>query len=449
MRIIETRRCAQSASPNDSLSLFMTTQTPNPVLSKISSPQAAIDAVCARVIILPTETVALANSCGRVLAKTLHADRDSPALDLSSMDGFAIKISDALEMASEIGLPVATTSKQGQHEARIGHAPIAMPVAHAVRIVTGAPIPLGSDAVVRHEDVSRVGNHVRLTIDPASIKNGANIRRQGENAKSGAEIAPAGLMISAATIGALASFGVSQVQVHRRVRVAIVITGDELVSIDGNPQPWEVRDSNGPVLQALLGTRAWIEIVSCAHAVDDANSLTAILAQAMKSADAVILTGGVSMGHRDFVPQVVTQLGAETIFHKLPQRPGRPMMAAVRPASATNATCLILGLPGNPISVMTTARRLGIPMLGAIAGLSRHALAPAKRVLASDDHSTLAMWWFRLVGERLGTDGCSELHLLSGKGSGDVATAATSVGFVEIAPDKTTNGLQDFYAWNA
>lgn len=426
----------------------MTTQTPHSVRCEISSPQAAIDAVCARVISVPTETIALANSCGRVLAKILLADRDSPALDLSSMDGFAIKISDLAIMASATGLPVATTSSQGQHEARIGHPPIAMPVAYAVRIVTGAPIPLGSDVVVRHEDVSRVGDRVRLKIDPASIKNGANIRRQGENAKRGAQIAPAGLMISAATIGALASFGVSQIQVHRRVRVAIVVTGDELVSIDDSVQPWQVRDSNGPVLQALLGTRAWIEIVSCAHAVDDADSLTATLALAMKSSDAVILTGGVSMGHRDFVPQVVAQLGAETIFHKLPQRPGRPMMVAVRPASATNAPCLILGLPGNPISVMTTARRLGIPMLGAIAGLSRHELAPAKRGLACDDHSTLAMWWFRLVGERLGTDCSSELYLLGGKSSGDVATAATSVGFVEIAPGKSTNGTQDFYAWD-
>ncbi len=425
----------------------MTTQTHNSFLSEISSPQTAIDAVCARVISVPTETVALANSCGRVLAKTLLADRDSPALDLSSMDGFAIQVSDATEMASEIGLAVATTSTHQQYEARIGHAPIAMPIAHAARIVTGAPIPLGSDAVVRSEDVSRSGDRVRLKIDPASIKHGANIRRQGENAKAGAEIAPAGHLISAATIGALASFGVSQVQVYRRVRIAIVITGDELVAIDGNPQPWQVRDSNGPVLKALFGTRTWIEIISCAHAIDDADSLANTMLQAMNSADAVILTGGVSMGHRDFVPQVLSQLGAQTIFHKLPQRPGRPMMAAIRPASATNAHCLILGLPGNPISVMTTARRLAIPMLGTIAGLSKQALAPAKRVLFSDDPTTLEMWWFRLVDEHLGADGCSELHLVSGKGSGDVATAASSVGFVEIAPKGKINGLQDFYAW--
>ena len=425
----------------------MTTQTPTSVPSDISSPQAAIDAVCARLTSITTETVPLTKSCGRILAKTLQADRDSPALDLSSMDGFAIKISDIAIMASETGLPIATNSTHEQYEARIGHPPIAMPAAYAVRIVTGAPIPLGSDLVVRHEDVLRKGDCARLTIDPASIKSGANIRRQGENAKCGVEIAQAGHLISAATIGALASFGVAQVQVHRRVRVAIVITGDELVSIDDSVQPWQIRDSNGPVIQALLGTRAWIEIISCVHAVDDADSLTATLTLAMKSSDVVILTGGVSMGHRDFVPQVVSQLGAETIFHKLPQRPGRPMMAAVRPASATNAPCLILGLPGNPISVMTTARRLGIPMLGAIAGLSRHELAPTKREISSGDQTTLAMWWFRLVGERLGADGSRELYLLSGKGSGDVANAATSVGFVEIAPSDATLGFQNFYAW--
>ncbi len=425
----------------------MRTQVPTNDSAEFASPHAAIDAVRQHLIPAQTELIALSNSVGRVMSQSLCADRDSPALDLSSMDGFAIKMSDLSVMASDLGLPVATTSTHGQHEARIGHAPTSMPDAEAMRIVTGAPIPLGADVVIRHEDVSRIGDCVRLMIDPASIKCGANIRRQGENAKSGTEIARPGQMISAATVGALASFGVSQVQVHRRVRVVIVITGDELVSIDEDPKPWQVRDSNGPVLQALLGTRSWIEIVSCTHARDDADSLAATIASAMNAADAVILTGGVSMGHRDFVPQVVTQLGARTIFHKLPQRPGRPMMAAVRPASATNAACLILGLPGNPISVMTTARRLGIPLLSAIAGLPPNEVAPIKRVIASGDESKLAMWWFRLVGERIGADGCRELYLLCGKGSGDVATAATSVGFIEVAPTATTDGLHDFYSW--
>jgi molybdopterin molybdotransferase len=288
---------------------------------------------------------------------------------------------------------------------------------------------------------------VRLMIEASAIKTGANIRRRGENAKCGDEIARAGVVIGAATIGAMASFGVAQVVVRKRVRVALVTTGDELVGAQDQPQPWQVRDSNGPVLESLLGAHAWIEIVWRTHARDDADSLANTLTRAMDIADAVILTGGVSMGHKDFVPQVAARLGARTIFHKLPQRPGRPMFAAVRSAVGAIAPRLILGLPGNPVSVMVTARRLGLEMLGALAGISTAHFAAHTRGVANADNATLPMWWYRLVGESVNANGVNELHLLSGKGSGDIAAAASSVGFVEVAPGQHTVGAHNFYAW--
>ena len=300
---------------------------------------------------------------------------------------------------------------------------------------------------MRYEDVVVNNGGVRLMIEASAIKTGANIRRRGENAKCGDEIARTGVVIGAATIGAMASFGVAQVVVRKRVRVALVTTGDELVGAQDQPQPWQVRDSNGPVLESLLGAHAWIEIVSRTHARDDADSLADTLARAMEIADAVILTGGVSMGHKDFVPQVAARLGARTIFHKLPQRPGRPMLAAVRPATGALAARMILGLPGNPVSVMVTARRLGIEMLGALAGLSTQHFAAHTRAVANADNATLPMWWYRLVGERVNASGHSELYLLSGKGSGDIAAAALSVGFIEVAPGEQTLGAHKFYAW--
>ena len=153
------------------------------------------------------------------------------------------------------------------------------------------------------------------------------------------------------------------------------------------------------------------------------------------------------MGHKDFVPQVAARLGARTIFHKLPQRPGRPMFAATRPAIGAIAPRLILGLPGNPVSVMVTARRLGLEMLGALAGISAPHFAAHTRGVANADNATLPMWWYRLVGESMNADGINELHLLSGKGSGDIAAAASSVGFVEVAPGQHTVGAHNFYAW--
>ena len=435
-----------------------------PEIKPPNSPREAIDAARAQVQVVATEIIPLAQCNGRVLAQAIHADRDSPALDVSAMDGFAVRMADLIVMAGVNGLPMGAPEKineamvgggaanvreesAGMSEAMIGHAQIQMRAGHAVRIVTGAPIPIGADVVVRYEDVVVNNGGVRLMIEASAIKAGANIRRRGENAKCGDEIARAGVVIGAATIGAMASFGVAQVVVRKRVRVALVTTGDELVGAQDQPQPWQVRDSNGPVLESLLGAHAWIEIVSRTHARDHADSLADTLTRAMDIADAVILTGGVSMGHKDFVPQVAARLGARTIFHKLPQRPGRPMFAAVRPAVGAIAPRLILGLPGNPVSVMVTARRLGLEMLGALAGISTHYFAAHTRGVANADNATLPMWWYRLVGESVNVDGVNELHLLSGKGSGDIAAAASSVGFVEIAPGQHTVGAHNFYAW--
>ena len=123
------------------------------------------------------------------------------------------------------------------------------------------------------------------------------------------------------------------------------------------------------------------------------------------------------------------------------------MLAAVRPATDTLAARIILGLPGNPVSVMVTAWRLGIEMIGALAGLSTQHFAAHTRAVTNADKATLPMWWYRLVGERVNASGHSELHLLSGKGSGDIATAASSVGFIEVAPGEQTLGAHNFYAW--
>lgn len=420
--------------------------TSNPIVAPIEpqSPSAAIDAVCAHLVPLEAESVSLAHSSGRVLAEAVRADRASPALDMSSMDGFAVCVADLPAMNSTTGLPIATGA---DCEASIGQAPVSMRAGHAIRIVTGAPIPIGADAVVRHEDVRVANGHALLEIATSAVQPGAFIRRAGENASKGAEILQPGTLIGAAAIGALATFGASSVCVHRCVRVAIITTGDELVSTDRTPTPWQIRDSNGSVLASLLGARAWIEVVAHLHAQDDADALAVTLATALESADAVILTGGVSMGHHDHVPQVIERMGANTIFHRLPQRPGRPMLAAVLPRVGTRAPRLILGLPGNPVSVMVTARRLGIPMLGQLAGLARGAFAAQRLHIDGDDGTQLGMWWFRQVSERVTAEGERRLQLLPTKSSGDIAAAATSAGFVEVPPSQSVAGANAFYPW--
>jgi molybdopterin molybdotransferase len=383
--------------------MFMTASNPIAVPTEPQSPSAAIDAVCAHLDPLETESVSLAHSSGRVLAEAVHADRASPALDMSSMDGFAVRVADLNGVASTTGLPIATGADS---EASIGHAPVSMQPGHAIRIVTGAPIPIGADAVVRHEDVRIASGCALLQIAASAVQPGAFIRRQGENASKGAEILQPGTLIGAASIGALATFGAACVRVHRRVRVAIITTGDELVATDRTPAPWQIRDSNESVLASLLGARPWIEVVAHLHATDDAD-----------------------------------------VFHRLPQRPGRPMLAAVLPRTGARAPRLILGLPGNPVSVMVTARRLGIPMLGKLAGLPNGQFTAPRLHTDGDDGAQLGMWWFRLVSERGSADGERRLHLLPTKSSGDIAAAATSTGFVEVPPNQGASGPNSFYPW--
>ncbi|RMH12672.1 MAG: molybdopterin molybdenumtransferase MoeA [Planctomycetota bacterium] len=391
------------------------------------SPEAALKALVARVKPVGVEHVSLQDAVGRVLAEPIRADRPSPACDVSAMDGYAICIEDLrpgrLPVAGEI--PIATE-------------PPAMHPGAVLRIVTGAAVPPQAHAVIRREDCIEQDRFIELTAQTvASIKPGLNIRRCGENCPKGAEIIPSGTLVTPARLGALATVGCTQPRVRRRVRVAVLVTGDEVLCPDEMPKPWELRDSNGPSLGALLGAHAWNAVDVRPRVVDDERTLCDAVEAALAESDAVVCTGGVSMGGRDYVPGVVRKVGAEVIFHRLPQKPGKPALGAVSPDGKP-----VFGLPGNPVSVLVTARRLALPALSARAGLAR--LCPPTLVrLAKPDDKTLNLWWHRLV--RITEPGVASL--LPTMGSGDIPSAATSDGFVEIPPAATANGLCTFYSW--
>jgi len=408
---------------------------------RADSPADAIDGLSSLLAPVEPERVPLHLAAGRVLAQPLLSDRDSPPITVSAMDGYALRLADAPAFAST-GLPVLA-------ESRIGQPPLTHPASPGlVRIVTGAPVPVGSDAVVRVEDTATADALVRLTIPPERLTTGLAIRSQGENARAADPIAPAGTIITAPLAAALATFGsaanAAGTTVRRRVRVAILTTGDELADpADPAPPPWRIRDSNGPALLAFLSTRPWLQPLEPRRIPDDPAALAGALASALDSADAILFTGGVSMGHRDFLPYVLARAGVRTIFHTVPQRPGKPILGAVAPATATLPPRPILGLPGNPVSVMVTARRIALPVLATLAGLNLD--PPPAVTLADPDGATLNLWWHRLV--TLGPDG--RASLLSGRGSGDVPAAARSSGFVELPPGTSGPGPWPYHAWNA
>jgi molybdopterin molybdotransferase len=343
------------------------------------------------------------------------------------MDGYAVRISELS------GGSLAVTG-----EIAIGKAPPAMPVGAALTIVTGAPVPEGCDAVIKREDVTespgRIGFGAGVV---ASVKDGQNIRRRGENLDAGALVCGGGRLVTPALAGSLATFGMANPEVFTKVRVGVVITGDEVVDPGETPDEWSLRDSHGSVLGSMLSSSAWIERGPMTRAKDDAESIYVAAKEALDSCDALILTGGVSMGDHDHVPDVVRRMGAEVVFHRLPQRPGKPALGAVRGDGKP-----VFGLPGNPLSVLVTARRLVMPALARRTGMPG-LMAPTLVRVTNGDAKTLGMWWHRLV--RVTGDG--EAELVVSRGSGDVPSAAVSDGFVEVPPGGSGDGPWLFYGW--
>ncbi|KLU01422.1 Molybdopterin biosynthesis protein MoeA [Rhodopirellula islandica] len=421
------------------------------------SPDQAIQALSQRITATDIESVDFGSSLAslqsihrRILAEPILADRDSPAANVSAMDGYAIYESDlkrdgVIEVTGESvpGSPPPSRSDSG-----------------VIRIFTGAIVPEGCDRVIQREHTEELAGtsaddsnsrgpnsrgQIRWTERARSIPPGANIRCQGENLTAGSVAIPAGLELTSPRLAALTNFGVHQLQVHRPVRVAVLTTGDELASASSKNEtplpPWKIRNSNASALIGLLANQPWIDCVSPMHAVDKPSVLRASVLQAIEHHDVVLMTGGVSMGDYDYVPRILQEVGAEIVFHKLPLRPGKPILGAIQ-SSPTGAT-LILGLPGNPVSATMGARRFAMPLIRKFAGLRDWAECPPHVMLDEVGDKTLPLHWMR--GVRMIQPGVAELVL--GKGSGDLATLALTDGFIEMPPHANAPGPWPYFAW--
>jgi molybdopterin molybdotransferase len=306
---------------------------------------------------VPTrEHVLLAYAAGRVLADPLCADSDQPSFSRSTRDGFACR---AAEASTHAFLTLAGS-------VRAGDAP-SPPLAqgHACEIMTGAPVPDGADAVAMLEHVEIVDDRVRL-IPPRTLAPGENLVFRGAQAHAGDELLPAGTSITAAQIALAASCGYASLDVFIRPRVAILTTGDELVSVDAQAGPGQIRNSNAPMLAALVaaaGGEPWI----LPTAADNAAALDIALAQAA-DADMLLVSGGVSAGKFDLVEPALERFGAHFHFTGVSIQPGKPTVFGELPELP------FFGLPGNPISSAVTFLLFAAPVLAALAG--RRALGP-------------------------------------------------------------------------
>lgn len=366
---------------------------------------------------------------GRVLGQPISADRDSPAADVSAMDGYAIRQSD---LATTDPLPV-------RGECKPGEPPTPMPDSGVVRVFTGAIVPSDCDAVIKREDTKEMESEIRLLSDTANTAQGLHIRRAGENAKKGSTVLSPGLEIHAAHRATMANFGCASADLFRQVRVSILTTGDEVGVFDAaQPEPWQLRNSNRDALVALLKPRPWISITSLEHAIDDRTSLTEMLQRLLSSSDAIIMTGGVSMGDYDYVPDVIRDVGGDVVFHGLPIRPGKPVLGA-----ATDDGKLLMGLPGNPVSATIGCQRLTMPLLARLAGITSWLPHPTVVRLNDAGEKTIPLHWMRLV--RMVDHGvCVPVF---SQGSGDLVSLGQSDGFVELTPKSSGEGPWPFYGW--
>jgi molybdopterin molybdotransferase len=290
--------------------------------------------------IAETETIGVREALGRVLADDIVSPIDVPAHDNSAMDGYAVR-SDDLGVHMPVALTeigVAYAGKEFAGEVGRGE---------CVRVMTGAVMPRNTETVIVQEMASVEGD--RVTIPPGQ-EPGQNRRLAGEDLKKGKPALRAGRLLRAADLGLIASLGIGAVRVRRRPRVAFFSTGDELVSVGAPLAPGQVYDSNRYTLWGML-TRLGCEVIDLGVVRDDPAKLEAAFRDAAARADAVVTSGGVSVGEADFTKAMMAKLG-EVVFWKIAMRPGRPM--AFGRIEANGRSAYLFGLPGNPVAVMVT-----------------------------------------------------------------------------------------------
>jgi molybdopterin molybdotransferase len=297
-----------------------------------------------------SETVPLARAHRRVLAEPLVATHTQPPFDASAMDGYAVRSDEVLP-----GRPfrLAGTSQAGHRFSGM------MEHGQCVRIFTGAPMPIGADAVIMQEQAHADGNLISFDRTPLP---GQSVRRRGHDFRQGDQLLPAGVVLTPGRLNLAASANYPALSVTRRPRIALLATGDELLAPGATPGPDQIIASNSYGITPLLSTYA-DRIVDLGIIPDDRKQLESALLGAFDyGVEVVVTTGGASVGERDYVQEVLIDLGVKLDFWKLRMRPGKPLMFGTR------GSTLVFGLPGNPVSALVTATVILIPTLRQMTG---------------------------------------------------------------------------------
>lgn len=325
---------------------------------------------------LPQATVPLEEAVGRVTARAVLSREASPNADLAAMDGYAVRAAELHGATAIAPRRFTVTGSVAAGDAALKGAPLTAG-GGAVRIATGALLPVGYDTVLPFEQVKEASDGIEVT---AAAATGANVRRTGEDHRPGDVVLEAGRRIAPPHVLLLANLGCAKVQVVRRPRVAVLATGSEVVADLSLPlRPGQVRNSNARYLLSALAALA-CEARCAGTVADRPEAVSAALRRLLESAPPahlIVTIGGVSRGASDFVPAALEALGAEYLFRGVALRPGKPVLCARLPGNGT----LVFGLPGNPLAVLATFRALVVPCLRALQGLPPE--PPATAVLGT------------------------------------------------------------------
>ena len=384
-----------------------------PPLRRMIDPDAALRLVLKSVTRHPPQRLPLHEICGLQLAEEIRADRDYPPFPRAMMDGYAVRVADAaatIEVVGEVaaGCIVKTPVREGC----------------CLEIMTGAPCPPGTEAVVQKEHVRRSGSQVTL---PKEIKPGCHIAPRGSECRGGVVVLRPGDTITPLATAVIASTGLETVLVTRRPSLAVITTGTELVSPGSEPAPGQIRDSNGPMLVAMVRDLR-IEKPLHLHVSDSEDEILQALNKVAKY-DIVLLTGGVSVGNHDLVPRVLQDFGAEAVFYKVRQKPGKPLLMAKKGSQ------LLFGLPGNPLACHLCFHRYVAAAIRLMEGKAP-VLTPVSATLMAAVQPKKGKTYF-LAARADRADEASNswrLHPLHGVSSADVFTSSKANCYAEVPP---------------
>jgi molybdopterin molybdotransferase len=385
----------------------------------VISTAAATDAILAAVTDFATESVPVGSATGRILRQSVVAERDQPPFDRVMMDGIAIRHADLA--AGNLEFPVQATQSAGD-------APLILQPDNCIEIMTGASLPTGADCIVPVERITVGDGSARIESGYAASER-QFIHARGSDHRRGSTLLAPGKRVSPMDIAIIHSAGLTSVEVSALPSIRVISTGNELIPAGEPIEPQQVRLSNGPAVTAMLARHGYDDCQH-EHLIDEPDLLEDRIGEYLQSAHVLVLSGGVSMGKSDHVPQVLSNLGVDVVFHKISQRPGKPMWFGLGPDGQA-----VFALPGNPVSTLVCCRQYVIPALDKASGLA--APPPQFAALTEDVTFEPKLTCFlpvRLLSSTAGQQLALPVHTNT---SGDFAALSATDGYLELAADET------------